>query len=51
MDAGETGTFDTSAWYFGVGFIGLFAFAARALYGVRTSLGSLPVFGVARLEA
>ena len=43
-------TFDTSAWYFGVGFTGMLVLAALALYGFRTSLGGQPAFSAARLE-
>ena len=44
-------TFDTSAWYFGVGFTGLLVLVALALYGFRTSLGGRPFFDTSRLEA
>lgn len=44
-------TFDTSAWYFGLGFIGLFAFAAIALYGFRTSLGGRPALQLSAIES
>jgi hypothetical protein len=44
-------TFDTSAWYFGLGFIGLLAFAALALYGFRMSLGGRPALQLSALES
>jgi hypothetical protein len=37
-------TFDTSAWYSGIGFAVLFLVAALTLFGFRTSLGSQRLF-------
>jgi hypothetical protein len=39
-------TLDTSAWYSGIGYVGLTVLAAVLLYGFRTSLGSRRVFNL-----
>ena len=43
-------TFQTSAWYSGIGYAALFVVAAIALYGFRTSLGGRPLLAGAGVE-
>ncbi len=43
-------TTQTSAWYAGIGFSGLFLLAAMTLYGFYVSLAGRPMFGAAALD-
>jgi serine/threonine-protein kinase len=43
-------TFDTSAWYSGIGFAALAILAVLTLYGFRTSLGSRKLFEPSNIE-